>query len=359
MGGSDAAQAQVNLAYEVLSDPIQRQAHDIYWKNSTNRSTDQGSTRDKQQSDSSAQRWPSQQSSGSGEALAAFRRKLEQTIQSKKAAIWLDIKERTEKILAQLHEQIASARSAFFYFLGGGLIAGLIAVRAPILWLAAGWLGFLAFSKFKGVELQGKKFAPFNVKPERLRKHAEELAARQCQKEAAGFDQYMTDFASIIETAMRASTYDDSETHVARRIAVALFLMGYAPLYFDNDSRSITFADGDETMVVRFRHRAGAASNVKYVEGLYGMMQFQGAKHGILFCSPGLSGNAARYAQARGIKWYTLEGMNKWIDAILIADYSGPSGDVLDNLKKLKAFLARITPTVAYSPRRHGRRRWR
>jgi hypothetical protein len=80
--------------------------------------------------------------------------------------------------------------------------------------------------------------------------------------------------------------------------------MGYTPSQYDNEMRTLLLTDGDEKLVVRFRHRAGPAINITYVERLQALMSIHKASHGMLFCSPGLSGNAAQYATQHGIKWY-------------------------------------------------------
>jgi len=83
------------------------------------------------------------------------------------------------------------------------------------------------------------------------------------------------------------------------------------------------------------------------------------AARSFLFCSPGLSGNAENYANTHKVKWYTLETMNHWIEQVLVSDYSGPAGDVLMHLDKLRSFLATLSPAIAarsYKSRaRYGR----
>lgn len=357
VGGSSAEQAKVNLAYEILSDPIQRQAHDIYWKAANGGSSKKNDPEKPAQKSTGAER-PSKKHSSTTESLSAFRKKLEQTIQARKAAVWVDIGARVENKASQFERQLGEARRIFFYLLAASATAGLFADHAPILWLISAGLGSLGLLKLKGAELQGKKKFPlFGTDAAELKKHAESTAAKQCHDEACRYDRYLADFASIVETAARPSSFDDSEIHVARRITVALFLMGYVPSHYDSDSRTILFTDKDENLMVRFRHRAGSAINISYVERLRALMQMHSAKHGILFCSPGLSGNAAQFAQRQGIKSYSLERMNAWIDKILPSNYSGPSGDILANLDQLKSFLSDIVPKVGYSPRRS--RRWR
>src|SRR5665213_3965049 len=67
------------------------------------------------------------------------------------------------------------------------------------------------------------------------------------------------------------------------------------------------------------RHQLWAIApvNVAYVEKLCELMSFHGASRGLLFCSPGLSGNASGLASRQRIKSYTLESVNSWIEEIL------------------------------------------
>lgn len=104
------------------------------------------------------------------------------------------------------------------------------------------------------------------------------------------------------------------------------------------------FTDGEERILVRFRHRTGIATNISYVEKLVAGMAEQDIERGFLFCSPGLSGNAAEYARKKKVKWYTLESMNVWIEQVLTSEHTGPDGDVLQNLDKLLRFLGHISP---------------
>lgn len=123
--------------------------------------------------------------------------------------------------------------------------------------------------------------------------------------------------------------------------------MGYTPLQFDRQNRTLLFTDGGERLLVRFRHRTGNATNITYVEKLLSLMLANGAARGFLFCSPGLSGNAENYANTKKIKWYTLEKINIWIDEVLVSDYSGPAGDALRNLDTLINFLTTISYSLA------------
>src|SRR5690606_10745544 len=93
---------------------------------------------------------------------------------------------------------------------------------------------------------------------------------------------------------------------------------------------------------------------IAFVEKLVQLMHTHGAKRSFLFCSPGLSGNAAKYANENRVEWYTLETMNQWIDQASKSDYGGPSGDILQQLDRLTRFLSSLSQEA--QARRHKQR---
>jgi len=177
-----------------------------------------------------------------------------------------------------------------------------------------------------------------------LQEHAHESAKQSCAADFKKVEAYLSSLASISQLLSQPSTLDDSEEQVARRLTVAFFLMGYIPLLFDRQSRTLTFTDGVEIIMARFRHRNGRPTNITYVERLVGLMTKQGISRGFLFCSSGLSENADSYARKNKVIWYQLESMNEWIDQVLLSNYSGPSGEVLGNLDNLQKFIGHISP---------------
>src|SRR5262249_2943559 len=154
----------------------------------------------------------------------------------------------------------------------------------------------------------------------------------------------LSTLASISQLLFRPSTLDDSEEQVARRLAVAFFLMGYIPVLFNSQHRTLTFTDGGEMIMARFRHRGGRPTKVTYVEKLVGLMTEQGISRGFLFCSSGLSRNADDCARNKKVVWRQLESMNEWIDQVLLSGYSGPTGEVLASLDNLQKFIGHISP---------------
>lgn len=167
---------------------------------------------------------------------------------------------------------------------------------------------------------------------------------------------YKGKVASLGETVSRPSSLDVSEEQVARRITIALFIMGYVPEKHDSESRILTFASGEERLLVRFRHRSGRATNITYVERMVAEMGMYRCTRGILFCTPGLSGNGELFAKTKGITWYSLATMNEWVDNVLDGRYDGPPGDILGSPDNLMMFLGQIATPLPYRGRWRRRR---
>jgi hypothetical protein len=177
-----------------------------------------------------------------------------------------------------------------------------------------------------------------------LQEHAFEIAKQSCAADLKKAEEHLSTLASISKLLFRPSTLDDSEEQVARRLTAAFFLMGYIPVLFDSQHRTLTFNDGGEMIMARFRHRGGRPTNVTYVEKLVRLMTEQGISRGFLFCSSGLTRNADDYARKNKVDWRQIESMNKWIDQVLLSGYSGPTGEVLASLDNLQKFIGHISP---------------
>lgn len=354
-GGSHDAMVAVNQAYSVLSNPIERQAHDIYWRISTlSGYTSQSSyaTKNTRQAYTRTTETPSQSNYRDvpkKEPLVGLKRRIFEQIEKEKARIWQDLNNRATKNEATFKQDLSNKQQETFLFFIGTIILTAITIsfQYTILWLGVTYLGFQLLSRLSGVQIANRSFSVFGFNSEeKLREHAQNVAKKSCVDDIDKLDRHFSSLASLAELLLRTSTYDDSEEQVARRITAAFFIMGYMPLQYDNENRTILFTDGEEKILVRFRHRSGLATNITYVEKLVSLMSLYGATQGFLFCSPGLSGNAANYATLHKVKWYMLETMNPWIDQVLVSDHSGPSGDVLMNLDKLRRFIAAFSPML-------------
>lgn len=364
VGGSEEAQKRVNLAYEVLSDPIQRNSHDAVWVRTARRRAGpapQGAPQPRSATrprSTRAEQAPREEyKQARPVSLGGLRSRIEGEIETQRSSIWADLDQRSENLYAQFQEKHRQNRQSILVWVL--VLAGLLVFvgQFPILWIGVIVFAYLLVSALSGASIEGKTFSPFRPGAyEALREHARNRARESCSTDVSKLDRHYQSLASLSELLLRSSTFDDSEEQVARRLAAAFFLMGYMPESYDRDARMLIFTDGDQRIAVRFRHRTGAATNIAYVKRLVRLMSMYRAPMGFLFCTPGLSANGSRYAAQNRVKWYSLEKMNSWIDEVLRSDYAGPKGNVLSNLDRLQGFIRSIAKPIPRRTRRY--RRW-
>lgn len=226
------------------------------------------------------------------------------------------------------------------------------------LWIFVAYLFVILLSNVSGVKVANHRISILNFSSRKVDEYARQSAKESCDKDIENLQQYISMLAYISELLARPSTFDDSEEQVARRLVVSFFLMGYMPSAYDKENRILKFIDGDTNFLVRFRHRSGISTNITYVEKLVELMSFNKSPRGFVFCSPGLSGNAANFADKNNVTWYTLETMNNWIENVLISDHNGPEGSILQHLSNLRNLVASISPAIS-APRRPSRYKYR
>jgi len=339
-GGSHEAQVRINIAYQVLSNPITRQSHDIYWRIFEPRHFDSTPG-----SNGNAQTEATESGSPAGcEPLEGFRRRVYIEVEKQKEKIWRDLKNRSRKIEAGLHIKYSNqCRRALLTFVALVAVSAL-ALQYSEFWVGAFVLACLCLSTLAPIKIENRGFSVIDPSAVyNLQEHAYELAKQSCAADMKKVESYISSLASLSQILFRPSTLDDSEEHVARRLTVSFFLMGYIPVLFDSRQRTLTFSDGGEMIIARFSHRAGRPIDITYVEELVRLMKEQGISCGFLFCSSGLSGDADDYAREKKVVWHQLESMNEWIDQVLISGYSGPTGEVLVSIDNLQKFIGHIS----------------
>lgn len=374
-GGSDAAQKTVNVAYDILKDPIARYAHDVYWKSKAGYYKKTEFSHSKSQTNKQkSQSYSSRESVREGQKQKFSEDKNYEPLSGLKERLYNEIELQKNQIRQELNNRAISKKQDFNdlfssgkarlqnYFLCMVIIsAAAHALSLPLLFLFSGFFFLLLLAGLGGIKIQAKRFSIFDIRVyQKIDAYAYEFAKVSCDSEINSLDSNWQSLALVSELLMRSSGFDDSEEQVARRITATLFLMGYKPSYYFQEDRTLIFSDGEEKLFVRYRHRTGQATNINYVKTLYSKMRFSGATKGLLFCSPGLSDNAAVYAKQSGITCYSLETMNDWINSVLKSDYSGPTGDLLDNINHLMGFIKRLSVPLQYrrtSYRRRSRKR--
>lgn len=357
-GGTNEAQLKINLARDILKDPIQRSNHDNFWLKSTtksyarpkttkeyNKSQTYTSPRETAQETKRAQNKRPHQ-----KPLIGLKNRIHQQVEKEKARIRQDLNNRTQRNENSFTMQFSNRRKETIFIIFGIILLSAITVLGeyPLLWVGVIFLGWLLISRLTGIKIANQNFSIFDFKVmEKLKRYAKQIAEESCAKDIHNLERHFASFSYIVELLLHPSSLDDSEEQVTRRIITSFFLMGYRPIEYEREERTLVFTDGEEKILVRFRHRAGIATNISYVKKLVSLMKQQRSTRSFLFCSPGLSGNAANYANIHNIKCYELETMNQWIEQMLASNYNGPAGDILLNLDKLRSFLETLSPKIA------------
>ena len=355
VGGSIEAQIKVNLAYEILRDPIERQAHDIFWKINQKPEAKNSYQKDNKPSNHNSSHSRDQKS----EPLSGLRKRFFEEISLTKSIILKDEDRRYQLHKIKYEKLFTDSKKLIVFQFLGLIISTILAFSSQliILYLITLFCAWGIFNKLNGISIEGRTFSIFDSSAlKKIQDHAKQSAKNSCESDVKNLDSYLGGLASLSELLIRSSNFDDSEEQVARRLTAAFFIMGYSPVEYYIDGRILVFTDGEEKIVVRFRHRMGQALNITYVEKLVSFMKFSKASKGFIFCSPGLSGNAALYAYKCGVKAYSLEEMNIWIENVLTSNYSGPPGKIIDNIEKLKSFFSKFSFRVSGPSYRRRRR---
>ena len=376
LGGSHNAMVRVNAAYDVLSDPVARVAHDLFWhvgaaarawvpRPQAPAAPRPASSQAEARRATDPKREPTpraKEGSRGSEPLGSVRARVRERINQESERIRSEVSSRAAKFATDYARMVADSRRAVGYAVAGFALCSGLGFVFKLAFLGSAAAAFWFVSSVGGPRIRGARRAAFLPSRRWTTRNAEDAAHEEAERAVAGLERYIADLAWMIDLVMRDSTFDDSESQVARRITVAFFLLGYVPVSYSGPERTLEFSGGDERILVRFRHREGAAVNVTIPQKLATTMQSTGVARGFLFCSPGLSGNAAAFAAEHHIHAYTIESMNSWIDQTLDADYGGPEGDILAHLDGLKAFLAglaRVLPEHTHAPSVRSRRRAR
>jgi hypothetical protein len=339
-GGSHDAQIRVNLAYEVLADPVTRQAHDLFWYRFRGPAAAgrEGPARPG---------GPAGPVVGADEPLGALLLRVQEVLghAGRASAPAAPPPQASPAPSAPPHRPGRGRRWSFATASAlSGLALGASLEGFHAVWLGAGvgWLAFTAtgLRRHRGPSRPARE-ASGDGAAVRPRPDAPGDAAREIRDPRLA--QYVRGVATLGGLLLRPTDLDDSEEQLARRITAALFVMGYKPLGYDRRYRLLLFTDDEERLLIRFRHRSGAAINVSYVQGMVDAMEYTGSSQGILFCSTGLSGNGAALAGRHGIKWYTLTRMNEWIESVIRARYAGPPGDILRLLDHIIGFVNNLS----------------
>lgn len=297
-GGSHEAQVRANLAYEVLSDPVTRQAHDLFWYRFRAPLVAVRDTLPVRPGRAQEERHEPPGEKPLEALLVRVQAALGFEVRVVRPAVGdARVGEGTAPDRARpaapvhaaaprraaapragrLRRFSFAAASALSGLSVGGLLSDLTlggsfpALHA--LWLGAGvgWITFTASGLRPPPATERAPGAGPGAPPLPRAGGVEAELAREIQDPRLA--RYVRGIAVLSGLLMRPTELDDSEDQLASRITSALFVMGYKPLGYDRRYRLLLFTDDEERLLIRFRHRSGAAINVAFVQGMVDAMQ--------------------------------------------------------------------------------------
>jgi hypothetical protein len=344
MGGEEQRQAALNLAKELLCDPVRRDAHDRLWKRVDPvffGAEDDGPTRGREEDNPKR---PAAKKQRDG-----LRRNVERSIEALRVRIYSE--ERSKK--AETAERFRKKRRDRMLLRAGAMAAcalsliSCLAFRSPIPLLAAAACAY-PFVLGLRLSLDGFEFSPQDLSEGNIALVLEryvEFRVKGAVKEKLSLWERVKKHFEPNEFSFSAAL---PEKEMALRLLLGFFAIGYVPRGYDPSARILSFEDEECVTLVRYRHRAGRPSDIRYARDLLAEAAKESARSGkaagnlFLFSTAGFSENAKAECRARGIRFYDAADFTQWLDELRQDGFRGPLGDVFDALAKFDRVLGRI-----------------
>lgn len=330
-GGSNEAQALINRAYEILSDPVRRRRYDAALSAPGEKH-------------SVKQRRPG----GTGEWERSFRK--HRPNKNIRERVREEVNRRSEEIRSGLSRRVdaayADALGEFKKIRGRFIIAAAVACvflvagfMHPLLWAGTAAAGY---ALYRNARYGSGDDVFFVMNPEgssMIKRRVRKKVALEAESMRARLEE-LTETVNRLFTDLRRSTLvRDDERTVFHRMMVHFFLLGYRPVSHDAGERIAVVSSADERIAVRYRHRTGAPANAAFIKKLHDFMGEAGIRKGFLYSSPGLSTNAAKLAGKFGIVLYTARDLNAWIGGTPSGHYPGPEKDIIRHIESFMEFF--------------------
>jgi curved DNA-binding protein CbpA len=333
-GGSNEAQARINFAYKILSDPILRRRYD------ETRPTGRAPAHEKPRYRSKrAEEW--ERSFRKTRVKKNIKERVREEIKKRSEEIGSGYGARVDALFTDACRAFTRTRGRFIVFASAALIFLAAGLAYPVLWAGVLVSGFAAT---RNSRYGNDDDTVFVLHPEWryvLKKHAKKRVRRENDARRARLDEISDYVIRLLSDVRKSSGAKDDEQSVLRRMLIHFFLLGYAPVSHDENARIVTLRGGDDTIALRYRHRSGGPVNAAFVKKLHEYMSANGIQKGFLFAATGLSKNAAVFADDHAIAHYTIREMNAWIGRTALSDYPGPWDDIIGRIDSFMKFIRR------------------
>jgi len=347
-GGSHEAQVKVNLAYEILSNPESRTRHDHHWTPpATSAAAAPGMPFF---SDASAIQnlWKGPGSGAQrlsdGKGSSGLAARIKQRIERDRDRITLDRENRREIVQKQFSQDLQQRRLEALVLLGVVLASGVVGTLFPVSLLVGGVCLWPLALRLKGVSLEHGQRVPLldPRAPRRLSDEAERLSQLSVERDRERLEVHFAALEAVSRLILTPTKPTDSDGLVLRRLLATLFVLGYLPMRHEPAQQRV-FLEGEMgSAVLYFRHGTNASLAVTSVEKVLASRPALGNPTVFLYNQGGLSKRAAEVADDAGVRWLGLKELNAWVRQVWVSESNGPSGDILQRLVELSAFLEHL-----------------
>ena len=178
--------------------------------------------------------------------------------------------------------------------------------------------------------------------PRRLSDEAERLSQLSVERDRERLEVHFAALEAVSRLILTPTKPTDSDGLVLRRLLATLFVLGYLPMRHEPAQQRV-FLEGEMgSAVLYFRHGTNASLAVTSVEKVLASRPALGNPTVFLYNQGGLSKRAAEVADDAGVRWLGLKELNAWVRQVWVSESNGPSGDILQRLVELSAFLEHL-----------------
>lgn len=330
-GGSNEAQALLNRAYEILSDPARRRRYDKAL------SAQAGKTVVKRQRSGQAGEW--EKSFRKQGKTRNIRDRVREEVSRRSEETRSGFSRRVDAEFAGARGEFKKIRRRFIMAAAGACVLLAAGFIYPFLWAGAAAAGY---ALYRNARYGVGDDAFLVVNPEWssiIKRRIRRKAAREAEAMRARLEELPETVDRLFALLRKTTGAGDEEAVVFRRILAHFFLLGYGPVSHDAGDRIAVVSSGDERIAIRYRHRTGPPANAAFIKRLRNYMEENRIRKGFLYASPGLSKNAALLAEKQGIVHYTARDLNAWISGTPSGQYPGPEGDIISHIDSFMKFF--------------------
>lgn len=336
-GGSHDAQVRVNLALEILTNPVARAEHDRHWRvrrfpeRSSEPTLGGSAIRDLFTGPHFATVRLSNGRHGSG-----LERRVRERIQRDQERVRDDMSARRRALSAEYVRRFRSAQIEGGAALAIGLILCVAARYFPGVWLLVAPLLWRGGQRLRGVTVGGVRLsiADFSA-TRRLDRQAAALAEESCRRDIACFDEPQRALEFLRDRVTATTSRPRDATGVRRKAMGVFFALGYS--WHDGDPVAgwARFRRGEEAAIFCYKLTGNVAVGANTVDRWAALARESGDAVLYAYHPIGFSRNAHARAEKYGARLLSPVDLDLWAHSVWNSEAAGPSGEILTLLASL------------------------